>query len=386
MSKKKRRRHIRKSLLVVVALLITSVFLMFFIPKISNEAKLKELGYDSDAIKCIQKQDLTKTILQHDYYSSYLSKSIKDNSLKKDYIALYASIKTDRTLTDTDLLLYNRLLDKGYESDQLENLFNQLQFFELTPLLVFDYQWDENPYIQDCINNRSTNSSTSFTLSNSYFTPYKVQSSITDPTNTNVLISSTYTLAQDYVPSSLQDISTQYAIANVQLQQEAKDAFESMASDAMQASHNFYATVGYRSYETQEAAYNSALARMNEAQADQYTIRPGHSEHQSGLAVNVASTYELDVDFSQSQTYQWLLENCNNYGFIERYPDTKSTITGVSNEQDHFRYVGKELAQKVTASSLTYDEYYLLYLASWDEKDNIPSKTILQNISDYNVQ
>lgn len=386
MSKKRRKRHIRKSLLVVVALLITSVFMMFWIPKISNEAKLKELGYDSDAIKIIEKQDLTQTILQHSYYSKYLSTSIKDGSLRTEYIALYAAIKSDRTLESVDFLLYNRLLDIGYESDQLENLFNQLQFFELTPLLVFNYQWDENPYIEDCLNNRASNSADSFSLSSSYFELYKVQSTITSPASINALINNTYTLPSDYIPSNLENLSLQYAVSDVSLQQEAKQAFESFAQAAMEANHNFYATVGYRSYETQEAAYNSVLARMSEAQADQYTIRPGHSEHQSGLAVNIASTYETNDDFINTQTYQWMKENCNAYGFIQRYPSSKSTITGVTNEEDHLRYVGKELAQKVTESTLTYDEYYLLYLAQWDDTSNKPSKSILQEIPDYNVQ
>lgn len=104
-----------------------------------------------------------------------MEQCILDGSLQEEYLPLYAAIKTDRTLTDTDFLLYNRLMDKGYEVDQLQNLFNNLTFIELTPLLAFDYQWDENPYIQDCKNNRDHNSESSFSLSDSYYQLYKLQ-------------------------------------------------------------------------------------------------------------------------------------------------------------------------------------------------------------------
>lgn len=383
--KPKPKRHIRKSLVVVLVVGIVIGLLIWKVPTIMNEAKLKDLGYSSEAIQKIEEDKLSSTIIQNSYYSKYLESSILDNSLKKDYISLYAAIKTDRTLENKDFLLYNRLLDEGYESDQLENLFNNLYFYELTPLLVFDYQWDENPYIDDCKNNRETNSEASFTLSSSYYTLYKLQYDITDPSNTNVLVNSTYGLASDYVPNALVELDSQFGVNGVQLQQEASDAFVKFVVDGINNNHYFYATVGYRNYETQESAYSSLLASMSEDEADKNGFRAGHSEHQTGLAVNVTATYETDVSFKDSQTYQWMKENCASYGFINRYPDEKSIITGNSDESDHFRYVGKDLAQKIVASNLTYDEYYLLYLSSWDDKSNIPSLNITSNIADYNV-
>ena len=99
--------------------------------------------------------------------------------------------------------------------------------------------------------------------------------------------------------------------------------------------------------------------------------------------MNVAATYETSVAFSETETYKWMVENCTSYGFIQRYANEKSSITGVKDELEHFRYVGKDLAKKITESHLTYDEYYMLYLADWDEKSSIPSKKILKNIPDY---
>lgn len=382
---KKPKRHIRKSLIAVVIVAIAIGLLAWKVPAIMNEAKLKDLGYSKEAIQKIEEDKLSSTIISHEYYSKYLESSILDNSLKKDYISLYASITTDRTLENKDFLLYNRLLDEGYESDQLENLFNNLYFYELTPLLVFDYQWDENPYIEDCKNNRETNSETAFTLSSSYYTLYKLQYEVSDPSNTNVLVNSTHGLSNEYVPNALTTLDSQYAVNNTQLQQVAADAFAQFVVAGINADHYFYATAGYRSYETQESAYSSLLASMSESEADKNGFRAGHSEHQTGLAVNVTATYETDVVFQDSKTFQWMKENCTTYGFIIRYPSEKTCITGNSDELDHFRYVGKELAEKVTASNLTYDEYYQLYLASWDDDSNIPSLNITANISDYNV-
>ena len=67
-------------------------------------------------------------------------------------------------------------------------------------------------------------------------------------------------------------------------------------------------------------------------------------------------------NFAETETFKWLSENCYKYGFILRYPEGKEDITGYSYEAWHYRYVGKELAEKVYDSGLTYDEYYAYYL------------------------
>lgn len=379
--KKKPRRHIRKSLLVVLVLVILGCFLAFRIPEYKLDSSLKDLGYSKDAIKAIKEENLQDTITEHSYYSSYLEEAILDGTLQKKYINLY-TVMEDRKLEAKDFLLYARLYDKGYEDDQLENLFSNLYFYEITPLLVFDYQWDENPYIEDCIENRSVNSESSFSLTNDYYTLYKLEKDITDPSNINTLVNSTYLLDASYVPS-LKDLDTQYSAEGIQLQSEAAEAFTSFAMEGIETGHNFFATVGYTDYETQSIAYNSLLLSMSEEEADQYGARAGHSEHQTGLAVNVANTYETDVEFKDSEVFQWMKENCVSYGFINRYPKDKASITGVNDETEHFRYLGKELAQKVTDSNLTYDEYYCLYLSDWIDDASKPASSILEAIDYY---
>ena len=87
--------------------------------------------------------------------------------------------------------------------------------------------------------------------------------------------------------------------------------------------------------------------------------RPGTSEHQLGLAVDIISNVhpELDESWAQTEEAEWLKENCADYGFILRYPPDKSGITGIVWEPWHFRYVGEEAAQYIMENDLCLEEY-----------------------------
>ena len=71
---------------------------------------------------------------------------------------------------------------------------------------------------------------------------------------------------------------------------------------------------------------------------------------------------KYDDDFTNSAAYKWLKENAYKYGFIERYPEGKTYITGYSPESWHWRYVGPEIARKMHDENITYDEYYAYYI------------------------
>ncbi|MDD6643645.1 MAG: M15 family metallopeptidase [Firmicutes bacterium] len=121
---------------------------------------------------------------------------------------------------------------------------------------------------------------------------------------------------------------------------------------------------GYRSQETQQSIYNRNLARnladgysSEEAEAltRQWVALPGTSEHQLGLAVDIDSE---DPDQCRDESvWAWLLEHCAEYGFILRYPDDKTDITGIGYEPWHFRYVGKAAAQTIMSEDITLEEY-----------------------------
>ena len=116
---------------------------------------------------------------------------------------------------------------------------------------------------------------------------------------------------------------------------------------------------GYRSYTTQASLFASYVHQHGEAAASRFSSHPGHSEHQSGLAVDFAGadqTCWVDDCFERTAAGKWLAAHAHEYGFILRYPKGKEKITGYQYEPWHFRYVGRELAGALQQSDLTMEE------------------------------
>ncbi|MEE8807554.1 MAG: M15 family metallopeptidase [Lactimicrobium sp.] len=371
--RKKRRRHIRKSVLIGFLAIVIGIAAIVFVPDYRQKKQLESLGYNQTEISHIRSSGLTSFILQNKYYSPCLAKAILNNSFNQKYVSLYLVMSENNMPDEEDFLLYSRLEDKGYETDQLQNLFQNLSTWEITPLLVFDYQYNEQPYIDDCVANRDKNSASSFTLSNSYITNYAKTTQIASPDEMTVLVNKKNLLAADYVPGDLVNVDESYAIADVQMRSEAASAFQEMCAAAASDGAYFYGVLGYRSFDDQKSAWETIALYNGESYAEANAAKEGASEHQTGLAINIASTYESDKNFTDTQAYQWCQQNAASYGFIERYPSGKESITGFTAEPDHYRYVGKDIAQAVAASGLTYDEYYALYLAPWNDESLKPN-------------
>lgn len=118
---------------------------------------------------------------------------------------------------------------------------------------------------------------------------------------------------------------------------------------------------GYRSYDTQVSVYNHDVASNGQAYADTDTARPGHSEHQTGLAVDISAasgTCTLDACFGQTREGRWLATNAWRFGFLLRYPSDKVAITGFTYEPWHFRYIGVPLAAELHRTGVTTLEEY----------------------------
>lgn len=372
------KRHLRKSLVVSVLAIVLAIVCIVKVPGLVTSSKLRSLGYSDATAKNIEREKLSSVILKNNYYSDYLAKCIDDGTVRKDYLPLYTMVDESRGLSDDDFVLYNRLEDLGYETDQLEDLFSNLYFWEITPLLLFDYQWDETEYINDCKNNRTTNNENTFILNGSYLTEYKNVSTVKEVTSP-VLVNHRYGLDASFVPTDLTDITTEYAADGQQLRKEAATAFLLMAKAALTNDHPFFASTTYISYEDQSSYYKSLVSQVGSSRADAITDRAGYSEHQTGMAVNISATYEDNENITTTGVYQWLSDNCVKYGFILRYPEAKKDITQISDQPAHLLYLGKDLAEKVSDSKLTYDEYYLLYLAEWYDASMVPSSEILES-------
>ena len=105
--------------------------------------------------------------------------------------------------------------------------------------------------------------------------------------------------------------------------------------------------------------YNNYLKRDGDvALVDTYSARPGHSEHQTGMAIDLLGSFGVLRDFKDTPEGAWVKENCYKYGFTLRYLEGKEAITGYLYEPWHYRYVGVELATYLMKHSLTLEEYY----------------------------
>ena len=183
--------------------------------------------------------------------------------------------------------------------------------------------------------------------------------------NTNYLLVNKFNyLDRNYIPNNLELLDNSYAKSGIYLVKEAKDNLERLISDAKNAGMNIRVISAYRSYSYQENLYNNYVKNDGVENADTYSARPGYSEHQTGLVVDVTRAFDDFNNFENTNEYTWMLENAHNYGFILRYPKDKENITTYSFEAWHYRYVGIELAKKIKASNLTFDEYYVRYLES----------------------
>ena len=154
-----------------------------------------------------------------------------------------------------------------------------------------------------------------------------------------LIVNKTYGLPEDYNPG---------------LDSEAESAFNTLSEAAANQGLDIYLSSGFRSYETQVRIYESYVDSYGKESADTFSARPGYSEHQTGLVIDVNT---IDDSFAGTPEAEWLANHAHEYGFIIRYPKGKESITGYKYEPWHIRYLGVEKATEVYNSGLTLEEF-----------------------------
>ena len=178
-----------------------------------------------------------------------------------------------------------------------------------------------------------------------------------EPESLSVLVNKYHPLPDGYVPR-LHSLPARYAPSGGSLAPAAAAAFMRMADAAREDGITLYSVSAYRSYSYQDSLYRRYTAQDG-VEADTYSARPGFSEHQTGLALDiVAASYQI-LDEKQEDTAEqkWLMENSWKYGFILRYPSEKSAVTGIGYEPWHYRYVGKAAAAEIYRTGVCLEEY-----------------------------
>lgn len=182
--------------------------------------------------------------------------------------------------------------------------------------------------------------------------------------NNDILMLVNYenTISKYYVPE-LKTLSN-----GMQVDSRIYDDLNDMIEDAEAAGYNPVITSAYRSYDYQQKLYDRKIdqyisygysRKEAEKRAGEWVAKPGASEHQTGLAVDLTSKENQKLDDSQlkSKCQQWYMANCWKYGFILRYPSDKKDITKINSEPWHYRYVGKEAAKEIYEEKICLEEY-----------------------------
>jgi len=189
------------------------------------------------------------------------------------------------------------------------------------------------------------------------------------PDSLYVLCNKLNQLPKDYVPNDLRKVDVRFTFEGESekkmLREDAATALESLFASAKEVGFDLFALSGYRSYNTQITNYTSRVDSQGQAAADKISARPGHSEHQTGLAMDVTSesaNFKLVQSFGETPEGLWIQENAHNFGFIIRYQSNTTDITGYSYEPWHLRFITTDVATYLYENDITLEELYAFLL------------------------
>ncbi|MFB8376998.1 M15 family metallopeptidase [Paenibacillus taichungensis] len=196
-------------------------------------------------------------------------------------------------------------------------------------------------------------------------TTIDAQAVVTNSEAMTVIVNKQRSLPEGYEPDDLVEPNVPFSFDGPHekrhMRKEAAEALEKLFAGAKADDIELRAVSGYRSYQRQVSIYNNNVKTKGKEYTDRVSSVPGHSEHQTGLAIDVSSPSvgnAIEEVFGTSKEGQWLAEHAAEYGFIIRYPKGEEAITGYVYEPWHIRYVGTDLAPDVVKSGLTLEEYF----------------------------
>lgn len=174
-----------------------------------------------------------------------------------------------------------------------------------------------------------------------------------------ILVNKTNVLRSNYTPKNLVKLNIEFLSDTSNesrcMEKKAADSLEDLVATAKKENIILIGSSAYRSYKSQLRILKEETDKKGVDYADKYVAKPGQSEHQSGLAIDV--TNRVRCFDKTSKEAQWLANNAYKFGFILRYPDGKENITGYNYEPWHIRYVGKDIAKEIYMKNITLEEY-----------------------------
>lgn len=275
-----------------------------------------------------------------------------------------------------------KLLEKGYSLEDTKTIFAKLSETEQQKLIDNDkddkiislleqkYFLEKNleDYKEYINKNNETDYAKVISIVNVHANHkwYQLELNTNEDLGMLMNVNKFYALSETYTPENLKNIDLTYAYGEEgenKLIDYAYGKFLELWQAANDQGFYLMVTSSYRDYESQKEIYDYRVSTWGERKADETAARPGHSEHQTGLVIDMTSKTEPLADsFTDSEAYKWLKENAYKYGFIERYPEGKTYLTGYNPESWHWRYVGLEAAKTMHDEDITFDEYYAFYV------------------------
>ncbi|MGN1398915.1 MAG: M15 family metallopeptidase [Erysipelotrichaceae bacterium] len=303
------------------------------------------------------------------------------NNIGSDQLSQFLTIKLEDSVES-----FVSLIKKGYDSSTLINLYNQLGEEKFALLTDFNYFPDLDDYlscegfnfnllaryrwyqdsqavsIEKAVND--VNKNYDF-IEDPDFSEFYANASLCQQDSLTMVVSKSSYLTEDYIPDDLAEIDSDYRNGNITLNADAIAAFIQMSDDCyQQTDRRILIVAGYRSYQAEESLYNDYLANsdlQDDSALDSYTTKPGYSEHQTGLAIDICQKNYSYNEYDECISSDWVYENCYNYGFILRYPSSRAFITGSYFTSYHYRYVGLQPAKIIKTFKLTLEEYNCLF-------------------------
>lgn len=359
----------------VIILVLCIAFIGISIPvgyRMYHSHKLSELNYDKKAIASILKERKQSYVYEIGENKT-LNAAFQSENYQEKYLDSYAKLSYQ---DQEDLILnINTLLDKEYTIQEVEAIISHGNNEEVTAFakrekqddvldyMTFDYAKLKNydRYVAYQLEQREDEEDTVTYVNLNLDKEYYTDSILITEYSETVLANKYRQLGEEYVPVDLMKIDEEYAVDSEQmLTKVAALAFLEMVKDAQKEGYFILANSAYRSYQEQQEIYDLYKNEYGQTYVDNYVAIPGYSEHQTGLALDVAS--KDSKIFADSKEFEWMKENSYKYGFVMRYPKGKENITGYKYESWHYRYVGKQIAAAMYENDLTFDEYYIRFL------------------------
>ncbi len=335
---------------IILILMTLCLFACSKEKELSTSEKLAQLGYSENSISKIETytEDFQQLFLDsyNEKYDELLNYEDFDVNNLEEYLTNYDYFEDEQLI-------------QVVNSGRIQELENNEYYIPCLKTLYLRHL-DEYDSIRDLIE-----------IVNTYrYLPLYTCIMETDVSkNYLMLVNKYHQLPSDYEPDDLVDIDNDYGWGSTR--QAVYDAFVEMADDAYEAGYTISITSAYRSYDYQDGLYNKYLSidEGGQASVDTYSARPGHSEHQSGLCLDLVTPgYNMD-DFGLSEASDWVNENCYKYGFIIRYTEDKVNITGYQAEPWQVRYVGSsEIAKDIKDRGISFDEYYRVFVDNEEYK------------------